>query len=200
MNQTIHLQQLPQLATLFRLFNAGKHLNHLADAALWVALEQQHDAYQQVFSALGYQLSVDPRGFAYFVGTDASPHVSKTSRQLALLLMLVFEQHADAGANLADFMRWRIDAALLNALIKNNHALLEVEQMDSVEALDAVMKSAVFYGFAQVVTDGWQLLAAVWRYLEYFEQVAQKPVHPANSVSLDHDEPNDEQDREDDQH
>lgn len=173
MSQLIDLQKLPQLADLFRLFNAGKHLNHLTDTVLWVALEQQHAAYQQIFHALGYQLCVDPRGFAYFSTGDARPNVSKTSRQLALLLMLLFEQQADTGANLADFSRWRIDHEWLSTLIKNNHELLEVEQMDSVEALEGILKTAVFYGFAEA--DGWRLLAAVWRYLEYFEQVAQKP-------------------------
>jgi len=175
MTQIIDLQKLPQLADLFRLFNAGKHLNHLNDAALWVALEQQHAAYQQIFHALGYQLCVDPRGFAYFSTGDARPTVSKTSRQLALLLMLLFEQQADTGANLADFTRWRIDREWLNTLIKNNHELLEVEQMDSLEALEGILKTAVFYGFVEAEADGWRLLAAVWRYLEYFEQVAQKP-------------------------
>lgn len=175
MSQLIDLQKLPQLADLFRLFNAGKHLNHLIDTMLWVALEQQHAAYQQIFHALGYQLCVDPRGFAYFSTGDARPNVSKTSRQLALLLMLLFEQQADTGANLADFSRWRIDHEWLSMLIKNNHELLEVEQMDSLEALEGILKTAVFYGFAQAETDSWRLLAAVWRYLEYFEQIAQQP-------------------------
>lgn len=175
MSQLIDLQKMPQLAELFRLFNAGKHLNHLTDAALWVALEQQHVAYQQVFNALGYQLCVDPRGFAYFSTGDARPTVSKTSRQLALLLMLLFEQQADTGANLADFSRWRMDREWLSTLIKNNHELLEVEQMDRLEALEGILKTAVFYGFAEEETNGWRLLAAVWRYLEYFEQIAQKP-------------------------
>lgn len=186
MSQPIDLQKLPQLAELFRLFNAGKHLNHLTDTVLWVALEQQQAAYQQMFSALGYQLCIDPRGFAYFSGGDARPNVSKTSRQLALLLMLLFEQQADTGANLADFARWQIDRALLNTLIKNNHELLEVEQMDSLEALEGILKTAVSYGFAQVEADSWRLLAAVWRYLEYFEQVAQQPDVINGAESLEH--------------
>lgn len=186
MTQIIDLQKLPQLAELFRLFNAGKHLNHLIDAVLWVALEQQHAAYQQIFHALGYQLCVDPRGFAYFSTGEARPNVSKTSRQLALLLMLLFEQQADTGANLADFSRWRIDHEWLSTLIKNNHELLEVEQMDSVEALEGILKTAVFYGFAESETDGWRLLAAVWRYLEYFEQIAQQPEVTNGAESPEH--------------
>ncbi|MFZ3192595.1 MAG: hypothetical protein WA154_05235 [Moraxellaceae bacterium] len=186
MSQLIDLQKLPQLADLFRLFNAGKHLNHLTDTMLWVALEQQHATYQQIFHALGYQLCVDPRGFAYFSTGDARPNVSKTSRQLALLLMLLFEQQADTGANLADFSRWRIDREWLSMLIKNNRELLEVEQMDSVEALEGILKTAVFYGFAEAETDGWRLLAAVWRYLEYFEQIAQQPEVTNGAESPEH--------------
>lgn len=186
MSQLIDLQKLPQLAELFRLFNAGKHLNHLTDTMLWVALEQQHAAYQQIFHALGYQLCVDPRGFAYFSTGDARPNVSKTSRQLALLLMLLFEQQADTGANLADFSRWRIDREWLSMLIKNNRELLEVEQMDNLEALEGILKTAVFYGFAEAEKDGWRLLAAVWRYLEYFEQIAQQPEVTNGAESPEH--------------
>ena len=147
---------------------------------------------------MGYQLCVDPRGFAYFSTGDARPTVSKTSRQLALLLMLLFEQQADTGANLADFARWRIDQESLSILIKNNYELLEVEQMDSVEVLEGILKTAVSYGFAQTETDSWRLLAAVWRYLEYFEQVAQKPEALSVAESPEHGDLDEAQDREQD--
>ena len=35
MTQAIDLTRLPHLAELFKLFNSGKHLNRLSDAALW---------------------------------------------------------------------------------------------------------------------------------------------------------------------
>ena len=60
------LSQMPALAELFRLFLSGKHLNRLAEPALWAELEQQEDSYTALFVALGFDLRLDARGFAWF--------------------------------------------------------------------------------------------------------------------------------------
>lgn len=113
MNQALplYLHKLPHLAELFSHFNAGRHLNRFNDAVLWVELEQEREAYTRLFAALGYELRIDERGFAWFHTDEASSTVSKTTRQLALLFMLIFEYQADAGLNLGRFTEWVLDAA-----------------------------------------------------------------------------------------
>ena len=65
MNITIpQIGQLSQLAELFRLFNNGKHLNRIAEPALWAELEREVTTYRELFTSLGYELRIDERGFA----------------------------------------------------------------------------------------------------------------------------------------
>lgn len=174
MNQVLplYLHKLPHLAELFSHFNAGRHLNRFSDAALWVELEQEREAYIRLFAALGYELRIDERGFAWFHTDEASSTVSKTTRQLALLFMLIFEYQADAGLNLGRFTEWALDAALLDALIEKNAALLEAEELAERERLESLLRSASNYGFALADNARWYLQPAVFRYLDHFEALA----------------------------
>lgn len=115
---TPQLAQMPALAELFRLFLSGKHLNRMAEPALWAELEQHEPAYAGLFAALGFELRVDARGFAWFHSTDASSNIGKVSRQLALLFMVIFDAQANAGKALQRFAeRINTEDATLNAWV-----------------------------------------------------------------------------------
>lgn len=169
---SIDLNKLPQLRELFSLFNSGRHLNRAAEPVLWAALEREAAQYEALFGALGYDLRIDGRGYAWFHTQDASATVSKTTRQLALLFMLIFEQQADAGLHLGRFGDWHIDRAMLDALWDRNRALLEAEGYPDAEPLRPLLESAARYGFAAESGNGWRLLPAVCRYLDRFEELA----------------------------
>ncbi|AWI80372.1 hypothetical protein CEW87_13990 [Parazoarcus communis] len=171
---TIDLNRLPSLADLFAQFNAGKHLNRVGNHSLWAELEREQAQYEALFAALGYALKIDGRGFAWFHVEESSQNVSKTTRQLALLLMLIFEFKADAGVHLAKFTDWVIDQGLFDALIEKNEMLLKAENLADVESLAQVMRAASNYGFATADQGGWRLLPAVFRYLDRFEELARK--------------------------
>ena len=51
---------------LFRLFNSGKHLNRVAEPALWAELERCQESYQAILPPWGFELKVEPRGYAWF--------------------------------------------------------------------------------------------------------------------------------------
>jgi len=165
------LPRLKHLAELFAWFNAGRHLNRVSDPALWRELEQERDLYQALFSQLGYQLRLDERGFAWFHFDEASSTINRTSRQFALLFMLIFEARADQGAPLGGFSSWRLDREWLAALHEGNRELLRAEGLgeDDVQAL---LERSVYYGFTEQDNAAWRLLPAVWRYLEQFEALA----------------------------
>lgn len=164
---TLYLGRLPHLGELFELFNAGKHLNRVAEPALWAELEKEQEQYQTLFASLGFDLRVDGRGFAWFHFDNASSNISRTTRQLALLFMLLFELKADEGLHLARFSDWRIDRGLLAMLMERGHDLLQAE-----ESLASLLDRACTHGFAESVASGWRLLPAVWRYLDHFEALA----------------------------
>ena len=177
MTDSVALQRLPQLAKLFKFFNSGKHLNRLSDPALWAELEREQAAYQSLFAALGYQLRVDGRGFAWFHNDELSPNVSMQSRQLALLFMVVFDTQADAGKALGRFSDWVIDRGLLETVYEQHQELLIAEDLD-VDGLSGLLEKAENFGFARRVSGRWELLPAVCRYLDHFESLAAQQHEP----------------------
>jgi len=168
----VYLNKLPLLAELFAYLNSGKHLNRLSEPRLWAELERERETYEALFTALGYCLKTDGRGFAWFHNEDASSGVSKTTRQLALLFMLVFEFKADMGLHLGRFTDWLIDDPLLLALGEKNRPLLEAEGLAELELLGQLLKAAGNYGFALAEGSAWRLLPAVFRYLGRLEGLA----------------------------
>jgi hypothetical protein len=171
---------------LFRHFNTGKHLNRLSDAVLWAELEQEQEAYTTFFQALGYELRVDGRGFAWFHTDDKSATQSPQSRQLALLFMVIFDTQADAGKALNRFSDWPIDRALLTTASEHHQELLQAEGLD-VDGLLALLERAGTFGFARSEAGHWQLLPAVCRYLDHFEALAEQLTD--ESAVLDEDTP-----------
>lgn len=170
---SIDLGRLPALAEMFAHLSAGKHLNRLANHRLWAELEREEASYLALFDALGFDLRIDGRGFAWFQVDEATSTVSKTTRQLALLFMLIFEHQADAGMQLARFTDWIIDAALLAAVVEKHAMLLDAENL-AIADLQQLLKSAANYGFVVPDGAGWQLLPAVFRYLDRFEELAHR--------------------------
>lgn len=171
---SIDLLCLPSLRELFDYLNAGKHLNRLAQQRLWAELEREQAQYETLFAALGYALRIDGRGFAWFHSDEGTSNVTKTTRQLALLFMLIFEFKADMGIHLARFTEWPIDQGFLLALIEKNNLLLKAEHLAELEQLTQLMRTAANYGFAIADGAGWRLLPAVFRYLDRFEELAHR--------------------------
>ena len=189
----LRLDQLPGLANFFRLFNSGKHLNRASEPALWAELEREQDAYTSLFKSLGFDLAFDGRGYAWFYTEDASQYTSKTSRQLALLFMVLFEFQADAGKPLLRFSDWPIDRGLLYEVYEKNRDLLEAEELDS-SGLFALLGTAERYGFAISNSRHWRLLPAVCRYLDHFEELAQSNIDEQATDWLETDKPSPQED------
>jgi hypothetical protein len=170
---SIDLKQLSQLQALFRVLSSGAHINRLQDTELWLDLEKHYASYESLFSALGFALVLDGRGFAYFKTEQASTYTGKLTRRLALLLMLLFEYQADQGLHLFQFQQWRIDGSLLEKLCQHYLAMLEAEEMANAQALKETLDRAARVGFAFFDDGSYWLLPAVHRYLDLFEELAQ---------------------------
>ena len=170
---TIDLKQLSELQALFKLLSSGAHLNRLLDTDLWIDLEKHYVSYEGLFSALGFSLILDGRGFAYFKTEQASSYTGKLTRRLALLLMLLFEYQADQGLHLFQFQQWRLDLILLEKLIQHYHTMLEAEEMASLQTLKETLDRATRVGFVIYDDGSYWLLPAVHRYLDLFEELTQ---------------------------
>lgn len=168
---TAPLDQMPALAELFKLFLSGKHLNRMTEPALWAELEKQESSYVGLFSALGFELRLDARGFAWFHSPDANSNIGKTSRHLALLFMVIFDAQANAGKALQRFTDWLIDREWLAEVYQQQKDLLDAEGL-SLDGLIELLGRAGSLGFAVAEPAGWRLLPAVCRYLDHFEALA----------------------------
>lgn len=171
MTTAFTLESMPSLAELFRLFLSGKHLNRIAEPALWAELEKQEVVYRSLFAALGYELRLDARGFAWFHAPQANSLIGKTSRQLALLFMVIFDSQANLGKPLLRFGDWRIDRDWLDEVHKQQQEVLDAEGI-SPDGLVDLINRATSLGFALSEPNGWRLLPAVCRYLDHFEALA----------------------------
>ena len=167
-----HLESLGALSELFRLFNSGKHLNRVAEPALWAELERCQESYQAIFAALGFELKVEPRGYAWFHIEESGSQASKTSKRLALLWMCLFDTQADEGRPLSRFTEWRVDKGLAGQGSRASSGdPFEAEGLE-LDGFIALLDSAVKLGFALSLNGYWQLLPAVYRYLEHFESLS----------------------------
>lgn len=170
---TINLDKLTYLQEILtRLSKNGEHINRAADAALWVNLEQEQSVYEDLFRAQGFDLRIDPRGFAWFNTTESSASSNQNTRRLALFFMVLFEYQGDAGKQLRRFMDWRIDVELLNEVYNQHKEVLFAEGISADEFPD-LTKTAERFGFMRKEEGAHYLLPAVYRYLDHFEALAE---------------------------
>jgi hypothetical protein len=182
------LALMPSVGELFRLFLSGKQLNRPAEPALWAELEKHEAAYAGLFAALGYELRVDARGFAWFQAADAGSNIGKISRHLALLFMVVFDAQANAGKALQRYTDWLINTEWLAEVQKQHQEVLDAEGLD-LDGLVELLNRSASLGFATVEPAGWRLLPAVCRYLDHFEGLAREAGADRGEVSDFPDEP-----------
>ena len=168
---TLELAQMPALAELFRMFLAGKHLNRIVEPTLWAELERHESSYTTLFAALGFNLCIDRRGFAWFHGTENNSGINKLNRHLALLFMIIFDAKANSGESLTRFLDWHIDRQWLAEIHEQNREMLEAEDI-SLDNLTDLLGRANTLGFVMTKPSGWRLLSAVYRYLDKFEELA----------------------------
>ena len=167
------LARLKHLSDIFGTLIRGRHINRLQDAAWWSELDIERDTYVALFTQLGFSLEVDPRGFAWFQNEEPAANIGVKTRNLALLLLALFERQADKGFNLTRFYEWLIDEALLDELLERHAQMLEAEDLCTRDHLVTTLGSGVSYGFVSQEAPGrWRLLEAAWRYMDSFEAIA----------------------------
>lgn len=164
---------LPHIKALFSLLNAGVHINRLSHVELWVDIEKQSEQYQAFFAQLGFDLRIDGRGFAWFHEEECNPNITKQSRQIALLIMVVFDYQADNGLSLGQFTDWNLNRHLLSKVYEKHKALLDAEELD-VDGLIKILEVATRKGFVMGDNNCWQFLPSVYRYLAHFEAITEK--------------------------
>lgn len=169
----LKLNSLMHSKTLFKKLSAGLHINRHHEQELWMVLEQQSEDYYVLFENIGFELIIVQRGFAYFATEQSNNYNNKLTQQLALLLLLLFEQQADAGQTLYQFEQWYLDNDLITSLWHKHQALLVVEDITSPADINDIFNSASRVNFMLKEQNYYRLLPSVHRYLDLFTELAE---------------------------
>ena len=164
---TIDLNQLSQLAPIFRELFKGYHVSR-RDAELYSQLSNQQDQYRALFKALGFELVCDTRGFYYFVPEQMGAQVNKTAQRLALFTFIIVEHLADQGRDpLAVLDGGSLGRDELPPLLDKYHDLFlqaEVQTQDELE--EKIMRRLTQRGFALDDNGIYRFLPPMHRFLD----------------------------------
>ncbi len=171
---TIDLNQLSQLAPIFRELFKGYHVSR-RDAELYSQLSNQQDQYRALFKALGFELVCDTRGFYYFVPEQMGAQVNKTAQRLALFTFIIVEHLADQGRDpLAVLDGGSLGRDELPPLLEKYRDLFlqaEVQTQDELE--EKVMRRLTQLGFASDDNGIYRFLPPMHRFLDVCLSVQQ---------------------------
>ena len=171
---TIDLNQLSQLAPIFRELFKGYHVSR-RDAELYSQLSNQQDQYRALFKALGFELVCDTRGFYYFVPEQMGAQVNKTAQRLALFTFIIVEHLADQGRDpLAVLDGGSLGRDELPPLLEKYRDLFlqaEVQTQDELE--EKVMRRLTQLGFALDDNGIYRFLPPMHRFLDVCLSVQQ---------------------------
>ena len=171
---TIDLNQLSQLAPIFRELFKGYHVSR-RDAELYSQLSNQQDQYRALFKALGFELVCDTRGFYYFVPEQMGAQVNKTAQRLALFTFIIVEHLADQGRDpLAVLDGGSLGRDELPPLLDKYHDLFlqaEVQTQDELE--EKIMRRLTQLGFASEDNGIYRFLPPMHRFLDVCLSVQQ---------------------------
>ena len=171
---TIDLNELSQLAPIFRELFKGYHVSH-RDAELYSQLSNQQDQYRALFKALGFELVCDSRGFYYFVPEQMGAQVNKTAQRLALFTFIIVEHLADQGRDpMAVLDGGSLGRDELPPLLEKYRDLFlqaEVQTQDELE--EKVMRRLTQLGFASEDNGIYRFLPPMHRFLDVCLSVQQ---------------------------
>ncbi|WP_228710710.1 DUF4194 domain-containing protein [Saccharobesus litoralis] len=182
----INLTELSLLQDINKKLVSGYHISE-QDIQLWQQLDQYQDEYSALFSALGYHLKHDARGFFYIDADDSTVNMGKISRSFAVTVFVLIEYFADQGF---DPLRALFDKVIteetMQALVQNQYHLFEQLEITSASELKRdVFNRMLRNGFAieaqnidshsleseQTGQMGFKLLSPVYRYLDALDLV-----------------------------
>jgi len=165
----IELEDLPKLQELFQTLVSGYHLSY-EDFGLYHELQEKESPYDALFSALGYSLKADQRGFYYLV-PEANPQLvlNATTQKMALLIFVLAEMLADEGRDpLTTITRGDFDVREISCrMFERSTDVLEEGGLDSAEAVEkCFLTSFRRLGFATVNGDVLRFRPPVSRFLD----------------------------------
>ena len=167
----IELDNLQRLQDIFQKLLSGYHLSS-DDFGLYHELQDNESDYEQLFSALGYNLQSDSRGYYYFL--PETQFLSRPTQTMALIIFVLIEWLADQGKDpVATISKSSLDLPQLCQGLFEKHAHMLKE--GGVHSIDDLEKSFnnyfVKYGFAVISGAMLRFRPPVHRFLDICAEV-----------------------------
>ncbi len=143
---------LPNMAKMFDALRKGKHLC-AEDGELYLSLRDNRDAYETLFTNLGFNFQEHPRGFFYFRG-DAQ--LSEGAEKMAVFMFVLIEALATQGHPIEEtLMTQRFDIRELpHYQAARSRQYMKDVGLETAEHLSALLKNMERLGFTDVSPDG----------------------------------------------
>jgi hypothetical protein len=143
---------LPHMAKIFDALRKGRHLC-AEDGGLYLALRDHRDAYDALFTNLGFDFQEHPRGFFYFRG-DAQ--LSEGAERMAVFMFVLIEALATQGHPVEEaLMTRRFDPAELPHFQgERSRQYMKEIGVASADDLPDLIRKMERMGFTAVAPDG----------------------------------------------
>ena len=142
---------LPMLEEIFNELRRGRHIC-AADDKVYRALRDNLDAFQDLFSHLGFKLQAHQRDFFYFRGQDSlSPQASR----MAVFVFILIEFLSDQGEPVVDTLMTRTFSVVDLPHFKSARyrAYLKEAGISGEDDLNGLLRQLERFGFIQRNTD-----------------------------------------------
>lgn len=174
----IDLSLLSELKAINKKLVSGYHICE-QDSQLFQQLDQEFDAYEALFAALGQTLVHDARGFYYLQVDEGTQNMGKISRSFALTIYVLIEHYANLGKDpLVALFDSDIDLELMMTLVQNNkHLFDQLEVFSGSDMRRDVFLRMVRLGVARETELGFRILASAHRYLDALNDISNFQSH-----------------------
>lgn len=171
-------ETLPYASDIYSKLRRGVHIsaNYKDFYPLYRELEAYQDAYQVLFSLLGYQLKHEPQGFYYFAYSQNSSQTGLSqTKKAALLIYALIEYLADNNQEpLHVIYEQEIEQSLLLDVFEHNRDIFSQADIESEDELQKVLRWLELRGFCQFFADKkLRFMPPVDRFLTACEQFSQ---------------------------
>ncbi len=166
---------LPKLDDIYELLRKGRHITR-QESEVFHHLEQHEQAYRELFSQLGYELTRHEKDFFYF---QKSEHLSNYGRKFAAFVFVIIDYYADRGRFPEDLLTqetFKIDEKpFVNHEKRRYRDVLEKAGIDFDEPrpFDRLLSDLERFGFVE--RDGvyhFRFRKPIYRFLDLAEDIA----------------------------
>ncbi len=165
MRQKSEFMELPCLAEVFAALRRGRHLA-ARDGELFQALEQNQEAFTELFARLGFKLIHHARNFYYF---QDSSNFTDLSARMAVFIFILVESLSDQGESVEETVMTRYFnlADLPHLQSERYQAYMREAGVVTLEGLVALVRTMERFGFTRRVgSDTFVFAPPIYRFLD----------------------------------